>query len=98
MCSKEWQVMRHIVSWTDSLDTTKCPLIPKTNIKQPLAQHGVYSHIKDAIWFNECPSNISKTDEYGLQGVLAYLARNISRRPMHLFTMARTFEIFTIGF
>ena len=39
---------------------------------------------KDAIWINECPSNLPETNEYSLQGVLANLARNISRRFMHL--------------
>ena len=53
---------------------------------------------KDTVWFNKCPSNVSMPYEYILQGVLADLARDLSRQLMHLFVMARTFEIFTNDF
>ena len=54
--------------------------------------------LENAIWINECPSNISKTYEYGLQGVLMYLAIDDSGQIMHLLAMARTLEIPTNGF
>ena len=53
---------------------------------------------ENAIWFNEYPSNISKTDVYSLQGVLANLARDLFKLFMHLVEMVGTFEISTIGF
>ena len=58
----------------------------------------VFCISKNVIWMNQHPTNISKTDEYNLQGILVYMARNLSRRFMHILTLVGTSQVLVNGF
>ena len=48
----------------------------------------VFTYRKNAIWVNQCPSNFSKTNGHSLQGILAYMARDLSQEFMRVLMMA----------